>query len=52
MKICFNFPGSQPPAKWPMKGKIEIRNISVRYAETLLPVLRDVSLTVRPGEKV
>ncbi|RXK39910.1 hypothetical protein M231_02844 [Tremella mesenterica] len=44
--------GQVPPQTWPSEGKIEIRNISVRYAPDLPEVLHDVSLTIEPGMRV
>lgn len=37
---------------WPEKGEIVISNMALRYRPELPLVLKDVSLTVRPGEKV
>jgi ATP-binding cassette subfamily B protein RaxB len=36
----------------PIKGGIELRNVSYRYAETEPYVLRDISLTIEPGRFV
>ena len=36
---------------WPTKGEIEIKNASMRYREGPL-VLKDISLTVKGGEKI
>ncbi|XP_054260595.1 multidrug resistance-associated protein 1-like [Macrosteles quadrilineatus] len=43
-------PGVEP--SWPAKGRIEFQNYSVRYREGLDLVLKGVSFTVLPGEKV
>ena len=40
------------PAAWPSGGKIEFKNIVMRYREGLDPVLKGLSFTVNPGEKV
>ena len=37
---------------WPQYGQIAFQNVSVRYRSDLPLVLRDFTLTVRPGEKV
>lgn len=37
---------------WPRKGDIDIKNLFVAYSHHLEPVLRDLSLTVRHGQKV
>ncbi len=44
--------GTEPPSNWPSRGEIKIEDISVRYAENLPPVIQNVTLHVRPGEKV
>ncbi|KAI8317865.1 hypothetical protein GQ54DRAFT_249819, partial [Martensiomyces pterosporus] len=41
-----------PPSEWPTAGKIEFRNYSMRYKDGLDLSLKDVSLTIHPGEKV
>ncbi|XP_077995245.1 ATP-binding cassette sub-family C member 9-like [Glandiceps talaboti] len=41
-----------PPADWPDQGSIEVKDISVRYATELDPVLRNVTVHFRPGEKI
>nr|XP_006824098.1 PREDICTED: ATP-binding cassette sub-family C member 9-like [Saccoglossus kowalevskii] len=41
-----------PPSDWPDKGDIILENVSVRYAAGLDPVLRDVSVRFKAGEKV
>ncbi|EIW65943.1 hypothetical protein TREMEDRAFT_35758 [Tremella mesenterica DSM 1558] len=44
--------GQIPPQTWPSEGKIEIQELSVRYAPDLPEVLHDVSLTIEPGMRV
>jgi len=45
-------PENDPPAgEWPKDGEIEFQNASMRYRDGPL-VLKDLSLTVKPGEKV
>lgn len=41
-----------PPADWPRYGSITLRNIELRYRPELPPVLHDVSLEIKGGEKV
>lgn len=43
---------SRPPAAWPAKGKVEVRDLVLRYAPELPPVLHGISFSVQPGEKV
>ncbi|KAF9203873.1 hypothetical protein BGZ49_005929 [Haplosporangium sp. Z 27] len=45
-------PESRPPAGWPFDGKIEIRDLTMQYAPDLGPVLFDISINIRPREKI
>ncbi|KAL4896032.1 hypothetical protein BDV59DRAFT_126519 [Aspergillus ambiguus] len=45
-------PGSRPPADWPSGGTVEFNDYTTRYRPDLDPVLRNVSFSVQPGEKV
>lgn len=45
-------PDSRPPADWPSGGAVEFDNYTTRYRPDLDPVLRSVSFSVQPGEKV
>ena len=38
--------------QWPRRGDIEIVHLSVTYHHSLEPVIRDLSLTIRHGQKV
>ena len=40
------------PVDWPKKGKLEIDNLSMRYRPGLPLVLKNLTFTVNPGEKV
>jgi len=42
----------RPPENWPSRGEIKFTNISMRYRPGLDFVLKDMSCTVGPGEKV
>ncbi|KAJ2113630.1 hypothetical protein IW146_003711 [Coemansia sp. RSA 922] len=42
----------RPERSWPEQGVVEFRNYSTRYREGLDLVLKDVSFSVRPREKV
>jgi ATP-binding cassette subfamily C (CFTR/MRP) protein 4 len=44
--------GNRPADEWPQKGSIDIKNLSLRYSESLPDVLKNVSFSVNPGEKV
>ncbi|KAI8176490.1 ABC transporter atnG [Colletotrichum sp. SAR 10_86] len=41
-----------PPPSWPENGKIEIANVTAAYSDETDPVVRDVTLTIQPGQKV
>ncbi|KAJ7284398.1 multidrug resistance-associated ABC transporter [Mycena rebaudengoi] len=41
-----------PPSSWPDRGEITFTNVDMSYREGLPLVLKDVSFSVRPGEKV
>ncbi|KXS17986.1 P-loop containing nucleoside triphosphate hydrolase protein [Gonapodya prolifera JEL478] len=45
-------PDNRPPKGWPDKGQIELKNLEMRYRPDLPPVLSDVNLTIKPGEKI
>ncbi|XP_061612364.1 ATP-binding cassette sub-family C member 3 isoform X3 [Phyllopteryx taeniolatus] len=42
----------KPPPDWPIQGNVEFHNYSVRYREGLDLVLKNLSLSVKGGEKV
>jgi ATP-binding cassette, subfamily C (CFTR/MRP), member 1 len=44
-------PDDPPPSKWP-KGSIEFSDASLAYREGLPLVLKDVSFSIKQGEKV
>ncbi|GAA6053294.1 hypothetical protein JCM3770_006670 [Rhodotorula araucariae] len=45
--------GVKPPAIWPTRGAtIEVKNLTAAYAPGLPNVLKDVSFTVKGGEKI
>ena len=50
--IFLILPGMEPQPNWPQRGQISIDSISVRYATDLEPVLQEVSVNIRAGEKV
>lgn len=43
---------SRPPDHWPDNGVIEFQNVSARYRSNLDLVLKNVSFTIRGGEKI
>ncbi|ODO08357.1 ATP-dependent bile acid transporter [Cryptococcus wingfieldii CBS 7118] len=44
--------GILPPNGWPASGKVEVQDLSVRYAPDLPKVLNKVSFTIEPGHRV
>ncbi|KAJ2860073.1 Multidrug resistance-associated protein 1 [Coemansia erecta] len=42
----------EPPSNWPAVGKIEFRNFSMKYRSDLEYALKDVNITIEPGEKI
>ncbi|ORY26307.1 P-loop containing nucleoside triphosphate hydrolase protein [Naematelia encephala] len=52
MPLTESTKGSVPPKDWPSKGAIQFENLSVKYADDLPEVLKDVSFTVEPGMRV
>ncbi|KAI9094069.1 ABC transporter type 1, transmembrane domain-containing protein [Phlyctochytrium arcticum] len=43
---------AEPLRDWPSAGRVEFKDLTVRYAPDLTPVLKNVSFTILPGEKV
>ncbi|KAJ3095767.1 hypothetical protein HDU97_006553 [Phlyctochytrium planicorne] len=43
---------NRPPKEWPSSGEVVISNLSMRYQEHLPLVLDNVSLSVKPFEKI
>lgn len=43
---------NDPPAEWPQQGCIEFKNVHLRYRDGLPEVLKGVSFSTKPGEKV
>lgn len=41
-----------PPKEWPAHGRIELENYSTQYAKNLDPVLKNITISVKAGEKV
>jgi ABC-type multidrug transport system fused ATPase/permease subunit len=42
----------RPPPGWPSAGKVEFKNVVMRYRPNLPPVLHGVTVEIRPMEKV
>ncbi|KAI8979837.1 hypothetical protein BDF20DRAFT_871958 [Mycotypha africana] len=44
--------GSRPPAAWPTTASVEVKDLVIRYAPELEPVLHGISFDIKPHEKV
>ncbi|EPB91889.1 hypothetical protein HMPREF1544_01183 [Mucor circinelloides 1006PhL] len=42
----------KPPKEWPSQGAISVKNLHVRYAADLEPVLKGLTFSIKPMEKV
>jgi len=40
------------PEVWPSAGNIEFTNVEVKYRPELPPVLKEININIRPGEKI
>lgn len=45
-------PESRPPANWPSRGEIDIKELSLKYADNLPDVIKKVSFHIEGGLKV
>ena len=45
-------PDRKPPGKWPLNGRIEIKDLELRYRPELPAVLKNFTLTVEAGQKI
>jgi ATP-binding cassette subfamily C (CFTR/MRP) protein 1 len=45
-------PKNRPPKEWPTSGEIKFENVSMRYKTDSNLVLKDISLTIKPGQTV
>ncbi|KAG1731999.1 P-loop containing nucleoside triphosphate hydrolase protein [Suillus paluster] len=43
---------NQPASEWPTAGEVEFREYSARYRPELDLVLKDISMTIKPKEKI
>ena len=44
--------GIDPPAAWPTDGKVEVSDLVVSYAPDLPPVLKGITFSLNPRERV
>ncbi|KAK7690819.1 hypothetical protein QCA50_005920 [Cerrena zonata] len=45
-------PDAKPSAPWPSEGKVEIKDVELKYRPELPSVLRGLTMTVNPSEKI
>ncbi|KAF9135862.1 hypothetical protein BG015_003214, partial [Linnemannia schmuckeri] len=45
-------PGSRPSASWPHKGEIVVDHLTMKYAPDTPEVIKNISFTVKAGEKI
>ena len=45
-------PNENPPASWPDKGTITMKDVAFQYSSELPLVLKDLCFTIQPAEKV
>ncbi|KAI0072747.1 P-loop containing nucleoside triphosphate hydrolase protein [Panus rudis PR-1116 ss-1] len=45
-------PDSKPPAPWPSKGHVELKDVVLKYRPELPAVLRGLTMSVKPSEKI
>ncbi|KAL4264103.1 ATP-binding cassette transporter C [Pleurotus pulmonarius] len=49
---AMEIPEAKPTETWPSEGQVEFREYSTRYRPELDPVLKNISMTIRPKEKL
>uniref|UniRef100_A0A8D0DBY8 ATP-binding cassette, sub-family C (CFTR/MRP), member 3 n=1 Tax=Sander lucioperca TaxID=283035 RepID=A0A8D0DBY8_SANLU len=59
LQVCYKLTAApwevedkKPPPEWPMEGNVEFHDYSVRYREGLDLVLKNLTLSVKGGEKI
>ncbi|RPD61094.1 P-loop containing nucleoside triphosphate hydrolase protein [Lentinus tigrinus ALCF2SS1-7] len=45
-------PDRKPKAPWPAEGQIELKDVVLKYRPELPPVIRGLTMSVHPGEKI
>lgn len=45
-------PERKPEASWPAEGRVEVKNVFLKYRPELPDVLRGLTMDVAPGEKI
>lgn len=47
-----SLPANKPPQDWPKSGEIHFRNTYLKYVEDEPPVLKNLNIDIKPGEKI
>ena len=48
----FEIKETKPAATWPEKGLVKFRNVELKYQKFGVSVLKNINLTIYPGEKI
>jgi len=51
-EAAIDLPEKKPPAPWPSKGQIEMKDVVLKYRPGLPAVIKGISMNVRAGEKI
>lgn len=49
---AYHIPETAPPPEWPQYGAIKFDDVSLAYQPTLPPVLKNINIDIKPGEKI
>lgn len=45
-------PSKKPPPSWPSEGRVELKNVVLKYRPELAAVLKDISMSFNAQEKI
>ncbi|KAK8776949.1 hypothetical protein V5799_029711 [Amblyomma americanum] len=51
-EAAWEIPEAKPPVEWPQGGEVQFRDYATRYREGLELIIKDITVSVHPGEKV
>uniref|UniRef100_A0A131YTN7 ATP-binding cassette, subfamily C (CFTR/MRP), member 1 n=1 Tax=Rhipicephalus appendiculatus TaxID=34631 RepID=A0A131YTN7_RHIAP len=51
-EAAWEIPGHKPSPQWPKDGEVQFRDYATRYREGLDLIIKDITVSVAPGEKV
>ena len=52
MEAAPHLPTDPSPQEWPTQGKIEFKSVELKYRPDLPLVLKGISFSIQPGEKI